>query len=508
MPYPQLKKEKLSWDFYSFAIISIYAILQILRWRILPQFMDIYYHILAAWGFIQAGGYAGWDFWQYAPVGRAHIYPPLFHIVLAFLMKCGVSVVILAKMFETFTPVLFLLTLWYFIRRNYNAKLAFFGVIVFGSSLSFYLSLINHIPATLAAILGLLAVDRFFRKSLISSIILLTLCFYTHIGIPWFFGLGLLFYGLMDKEKRRASLLLLFWSVILSLPILFKEFTGLKHISILGFNLQEKNTCQFKITEYALAAFGLFLVFKKGGGYKFFFALFLSSFIFLLYPYRFFSAEGYLAIMLLGSLTLTEFFNFITDRIKWPGYVVLLMLVFFEIFSLTLARDKAGGGAVVSYRFKAFDSAFAGMLFAKGDSMWSAKEYTQAAEIIKKNSNTGDIIYSTLNPVGMSLAAISARATANALLVEIGPAKEFDHFAFSKIIIFPADEELSLVEWAVAKYGLERIGSTHAFILYRNPGCQSVTQVKSSAIPFKVIAVFMLVIALVLLKNRHRIYLT
>ncbi|MEI6631224.1 MAG: hypothetical protein WCL25_01245 [bacterium] len=502
------RKEKLNWDFYSAALILVYAMLQLLRWRILPQFMDIYYHILTAWGFIQAGGFTGWDFWQYAPVGRVHIYPPLLHILLALLMKCGASAIILAKLFETFTPVLFLFTLWVFLRRNYNAKLAFFGVVVLGSSFSFYLSLINHIPATLAAIFGLLAADQFFRKRLIRAVILLTACFYTHIGMPWFFSLAILFYGFMDRERRRDSLFLLLSSIILSAPMLFKELNGLKHISALGFNLQEKHAIQFKIAEYLLVAFGLFLAIKKGGSYKFFLAFFLASFIFLLYPYRFFCAEGYFAIILLGSLTLAEFFNLLTDRMKWPGYMVFLMLILFEIFSPTLARDTINEGAGAGYRFKAFDSAFAGMLFAKGDSIWSPGDYVLASEIIKKNSNTRDIIYSTLNPIGMGLAAVSGRATANALLVEIGPAQEFDPFAVSKIIIFPVDEERGLLEAKVRKYSLEKIGETKALILYRSLNRRLAVKINKASVPFVFIAILVLAAAIILIKNRRKIYLT
>ena len=71
---------EFNWNFFSWSLIAIFCLLQVLRWQIMPQFMDIYYHLSCAWGFIQAGGYSGWDFWQYAPVGRTHIYPPVFQI--------------------------------------------------------------------------------------------------------------------------------------------------------------------------------------------------------------------------------------------------------------------------------------------------------------------------------------------------------------------------------------------------------------------------------------------
>jgi len=106
------------------------------------------------------------------------------------------------------------------------------------------------------------------------------------------------------------------------------------------------------------------------------------------------------------------------------------------------------------------------MLFAGGDSMWSPKEYTAAAQIIKKNSSSGDIVYSTLNPLGLSLAAISGRRTANALLVEVGPSRRLDPFAVSRIIVFPVDQEKGSLDQIVSRYGLKPIGRTKAFLVY------------------------------------------
>ena len=85
------------WGYFSKIIILAYAVLQLLRLAIFPQFIDMYYHLQTAWGFIQAGGYSNWDFWEYAPFGRPHIYPPLFHILLALFMKLGFGVIFLAK---------------------------------------------------------------------------------------------------------------------------------------------------------------------------------------------------------------------------------------------------------------------------------------------------------------------------------------------------------------------------------------------------------------------------
>jgi len=208
------------------------------------------------------------------------------------LIKLGFSPAILAKFFEAVSPVVFLSVLWGFLRRNYDKHLAFFAIVTFTSSFSFYLSLLNHIPATLALIFGFLALDQLFQKRTLRSSLLLTLCFYTHIGIPWFITLAFLFYGLLSQQNKKPCFAILLLALAFSSPILYKQFCGLRFISAIGMNLNEIYLCQIKIIDYILAFLALIFSFKMGGKYRLFPSLFLASLIFLSYPYRFFALKG------------------------------------------------------------------------------------------------------------------------------------------------------------------------------------------------------------------------
>jgi hypothetical protein len=477
--------KSLSWDFYSFSIIAIYFLLQIMRWGILPQFIDIYYHLLTAWGFIRAGGYVGWDFWQYAPVGRVHIYPPLFQIILAFFIKLGISKIILAKLFETVMPVIFLIVLWRFIRRNYNARLAFFVMLAVGSSFSYYLSLLDHLPATLAVIFGLLAWGELFRNKSLCAALLLSLCFYTHIGISWLFALSFVLFGLFNHQYRKPCFIVFVYGSTLSLPILFKQLTAFKFISLLGWNLTEIKICQVKIIDYVLAASGLILSFKNEKKYRLFLSLFLASFIFVIYPYRFFSGEGYLPIILLSALFLDALYERLNKiHIKYIFISALAVILF---LSPTVLMSIPQGKERLKFKPHFFDSALMGMLFAKGNSLWFPGQYLSCADAIKKNSTRDDIIYSSLDFAGVILAGISERATANALFPEIGPYKQFSPVSVSKIIIFLKDENPSLINSTVNNYNLIKIFENEAFLIYKNPSCGIRVDVKKAGVPFRVI---------------------
>lgn len=473
--------KKFSWDFFSKFIILIYCLLQIMRWRIFPQYMDIYYHTLTAWGFIQAGGYSGWDFWQYAPVGRAHIYPPVLHIILACLNKMGLSVIILSKLFEAITPILFLFVLWRFLRKNYNEQLAFFAILTFSSSFSFYLALINHIPATIAFIFGFLALEQLFQKKILPSALLLTLCFYTHIGISWFFALAFIFYCLFNKPDRKTSLIVLTTALILSLPILFKQLSNLRLISSIGLYLNERYRCQIKIIDYILATCGLILAFKKKGKYRLFFSLFLASFIFIAYPYRLFSAEGFMPIILLSALFLST--------LKRSAIFIGLFIFF---FSPVLSLDRPMGASKSTYKINLYDSAFTGMLFAKGPSIWFPEDYLSTAAFIKDNSNEGDIIYCSIDVLGPALASLSGRATSNALLPEIKAQGELDPLSVAKIIIFAQDDDPQIISRIATNYNLTKIGENKLFILYKNPATQAKVKIKRAGVSFPAIALIVL----------------
>jgi len=487
----------IRWDFYSMVMIISYALLQAVRWAILPQSMDIYYHLLTAWGFNQAGGYSGWDFWQYAPLGRTHIYPPFFHIILALSMKLGISATILAKFCETIVPIVFLLALWFFIRKNFGKRIAFFVVLVFFSSFHFYMSLMNHIPATLGLIFGVLCIGFLLERNFLRSAILLTLCFYTHIGVSWFFASAIFIYGLLDRKFSRIAFKVIMLSLILSSPVLFKEIYGFRFISALGFEMKEANTYQINVLHYLLAFAGLILILFKEKKYRIFAGIFFASLIFLIYPFRFFSGEGYLAVIFLAGFFLDYIYGKLQDS-KYISYVFMAAVLCMSFVSPSLVRYAE---AKDGYKINFFDSAFLGMLFGKGESIWFPNDYLPASRIIKDNSGPDDIIYSPLNLVGVILSAISGRATANALFPEISPPVTSDPYAASKIIIFNRLDEHSLTGNVINKYSLKIIGETKTFILYVNSRCLEKVNRKSAAAPFWVIILAVLALLLLYLAN-------
>lgn len=480
------KAFRLSYNSCSLLIILVYAVFQIARSAHLSlEHFDIYYHLLTAWGFVKAGGYTAWDFWQYAPAGRPHIYPPIFHIILAILMKSGVDKLFLARLFSSVLPVLFLFTLWDFIRRNFSGRLAFLFLITIASSFSFHESLINHMPSTLALIFGFLAFGQIFKKRILRAGILLTLCFYTHIGTSWFFAFGLLIYILFNTEDKRAGLISLVFAMALSLPVIIQQIIHIRLISLPNFN--EQYFCEFKTLDYILAAFGLILTLKKEKRYNLFAALFIASFIYVKYPSRFFSSEGYLAIALLSAVSIDALCgNFIRGRRIKILTAGIILFVF--IFSPTVVISQ-GTGEPSFYKVYLFDSAFMNIVFGAGREANASKSVlfsacNSASKIIMDNSSPDDIIYCTEETIGLCLAALSGRATADYLLPEVYPVQRQDAMASSKIIVMLKYHSPEWVKDKIQKYGLKLIGKNNILDIYINPSAKDKIRIKKSLIPF------------------------
>lgn len=465
------EKKYFSYDFWAVIILIFYTIMQISRWPLFPQHLDIYYHLLTAWGFIQTGGYSNWDFWQYAPIGRPHVYPPIFHAVLALFMKIGIDRIILAKIFSIIIPLTFLFTLWNFLRKKFSSCLAFFSLITMGSSLSFYASLTNHMPSTIALTFGILAIWQFMNKKTILALLLLTLCFYTHIGVSYFITLTFVIYALFNREYFRPVFTIVIGAVILAIPMIMRQLSGINLLSLPL--VQENYSCEFKTIDYILAVIGFVILLRSKGKGRLFLSLFLASFVYLPYVARFFSAEGYLSVALLAAVALygiCESFG----KNRYARYIVILVVAFMLIFSPTIAIGQLDVGKP-SNRVFLFDSAAMNMLFPKANermisgTIWFEKRYSFVSKLIRENSSPDDIIYCPEDIVGLCLAVASERATANYLLPEVYYKTRTNPYVDSKIVIILRYHDPASVKEIVDKYGLVLLGKDEIFEVYKNP---------------------------------------
>ncbi|MDP2938564.1 MAG: hypothetical protein Q8O13_00555 [Candidatus Omnitrophota bacterium] len=473
----------LSWDFYSLMLIFCFSFLLIFRWTMSPAFIDVYYHLSVTKGFNEAGGFVTKDFWEFAPVGRPHLYPPLLHFLMLLFFKVGFSLISIARLFEFIIYPLLLIVIWKLMEDYFDKRLAFFAVLTGVSIYSFYLATINFIPASLATVLGLLAFIYLDKGKLLASTIFMALCFYTHAITPWIFITSIIIYGFLNRARRENCLITTLLSFILTLPFLIYQFKAREFIRF-STGL-EKFPIEINLWLYLVALPALIISFQKKGKYFIIPSLLIASLLplFFGYRYRYLSGQSNLALIVLSavslekvfvksSIGLTSIFKHLDKRLA--GLIVLwAVFIFFLIFSPTVYFKEG------KVKFFMLNSTYINLVprFKRihrpnETSIYFPKYFDEIKRIVEENSQTEDIIYCNKEYVGGLISVFTNRVTSNAMLKEIKPYKIIDPAASAKLIIWIKDpdnlqdKDLTSV---IERYNLIKITETDIAYIYKNP---------------------------------------
>ncbi|MCK5306879.1 MAG: hypothetical protein KAJ66_07080 [Candidatus Omnitrophica bacterium] len=553
------------WKLYSFLLILLSVVLNLKRWGSFPSFIDIYYHLSVAEGFNKAGGYAVQSFWEFAPIGRLHVYPPFIHTVILLFYKLKLPLLLIARLIEfTIFPIL-LFTIWYVIKKVFYERLAFFSVLAAISTYAFYLSVSTLIPASLALIFGLAALLAIEKNKAVSASLLLCLSLYSQAGVSWFICLALFIYGFLNRTKFKICLISLVSALLLTLPLFVHQFRALEYVDLRG--IRENLYLEINILIYLTAAAGIFFSLRKKGSYCFFIALLIAMVPFLgYYKYRYICGQGMIGLILLSALTLDTFYQKAAQKAaknpagKGALYTYFTATLFlFLIFSPTIYHFQRQTG------FLGVNSTYANFLkahkrmklpatscrvssgirhsqepaYAKAStgsppfipmashgvfwrrriirpnetSIHFPKSWKKASDIIRENFAEGDIIYSNQPYIAGVVSVYSGHATSTAMLSEIGPLEEFDALGNSKIIVWfkrpdnKPDEKLTLL---IKKHGLEPVGETDILYIFKNPRSSAKETIKKAFLPawfmFFILFAIIAVIIRDLKSNKNIIY--
>lgn len=123
---------------YGLTLVAAVAILSVLHWSWYPMFIDTYYHMAVIQGMDQAGGLPAWAFWEMAPGGRVHIYPPAIHIIGYLLTFVGLSpAAFITLLSGTLYPAC-LFTTWLWLRKVFGPRTALAAVILLCGPAAFF----------------------------------------------------------------------------------------------------------------------------------------------------------------------------------------------------------------------------------------------------------------------------------------------------------------------------------------------------------------------------------
>lgn len=293
-------------DLYDILVVLFIAaclVLILVNLSMYPVYLDIPYHMAVAEGFREAGGVLTWDFWDYAPQGRPHIYPPLLHVAMSVMLDIGFSVEFVATMVCVAMFPLILLSLWWAMRKLFGSRAAFYAVLLLGVPYVFFWQSGVTVAASLVLALTPMVFWALEEDRKVACTILLALCLYSHLVMGHLVALALFLYLLHRRQAWRKILTVLGAAYLLYLPWGINVLANLSSFSVS--EPAAGGGLILHILLWGLAAAGFVLCYIRRKRYYLLAAYLLSMVpIAFFYSHRFWQGHIFLPLAMLGAVAL------------------------------------------------------------------------------------------------------------------------------------------------------------------------------------------------------------
>jgi hypothetical protein len=420
------------WDFYAAALLCAWTLLLVPSWPRLPYFMDAYYHFSVMRGFLDAGGWVGSAFWEAAPVGRPHLYPPLFHFLGCAVLGAGAPVLFVARLFAFLIYPLFLLVFWRGARRLTSDRTAFLFLLMLAASVPLYISIENNMPFSLAMLFGFGAVLSHRRGRWRTAGILLAAAFYTHTLMAVVTALAFFLAAGLEARKggRRATASLVLGGV-LAAPFLWHQVAF--HAYYAFRRTLEFSSAQISIPLYFLALAGVARAWRRGDGGRAFVVLYAAmAVLWVTNRDRLLSGQGLVPVCFFAAAALDDVWERVAARRpvgRWIFWVLLVGLFFMATpmigISVSAPGDRARVKAELSSPLRDLGGV-EGVGSVKGKSLYHPRFVRELVDLVKERTRPEDILYSNFPYAGGMVAVLAHRATSNVMLAEVRPWASFD----------------------------------------------------------------------------------
>jgi len=312
--------------FFDFVVIGVVLFFAAGLWLVGPPLVyDDFYHMAVAQQIYRLGFIPTWDFWEFVPVGRPHLYPPLLHAVMALVMRVGGGDVLLAaRLVKVVTYPLLVLSLWWSARNFAGYNSAFITVLVFIGVLTTLTDGYQIHPATIVLAISCTLFWTFTQKKLVTSILLLTISLWLHIAMPLLIVVVLGVFSALRRDEGYPAFFakVLISSVLFYSPWLAHVLFNLSWLSNVGTPLGP----HIPVLAWVLGLPGLLYSFKYYRHNSFIFALLALALtpMFYSYGHRFWI---YILIPLsfYGGITISKFVG--SRPGKWKKAKVILIAV-------------------------------------------------------------------------------------------------------------------------------------------------------------------------------------
>ncbi|MCM8794850.1 MAG: hypothetical protein NC819_03510 [Candidatus Omnitrophica bacterium] len=461
---------KNPWRMTAGLVIAGAAILSAGQWPSLPYFLDSYYHLSVIQGFREAGGPVLTSFWESAPAGRPHLYPPLFHLLFLPLSLLNVHPITLARIWCWLSFPLLLAACWLAFKAVARERTAALTVMALAAPFSFYLGAVNYLPATLALIeiLGLMVcLDR---KRWLAGGILLGLVFWTHLGLSWLTAFSLLLFGLMEPTRRKESWKILGIGLLVASPWLFHMG---HHLEL--FEPQprgEENYLDTSPLMILLGLLGLIPAWRRPFPLSRFLVALAVGFLLMAagYRFRYFAAQGLFTWLLLAGLFLDRLAE--KGGFRTAGTIGIILLLAAPALTGSLAERRL--------RWSWADTTFLSLSAEPrverpyGKSLFNRKHIGELAETLERQTQPDELFTCNLNYLGGMLHVLTGRAMTNEMLREMPERSLLEQARWSRALVWLKAGQGRLtggknLRELTEQEGLQFAEETETALIFRNP---------------------------------------
>lgn len=212
-----MKRDISFLDIAALALILSQVVLLILNIDNLPADQkDWSYHLAIARMFVDHHSIF-WDYYEFAPIGRPHLYPPFLHFIFAMSNIIGMDWLFIQKFYGILIYPISLLSVFFVSRDLFGKKVGLLSVVILSSSYSYWWWQISIAPTSLIFALFPLSMWAVYKKKTLLSIGLLSIFLWTHFS-SFLVVLAVAIFGIIKRDYLKYTLKVIIASLILYLP--------------------------------------------------------------------------------------------------------------------------------------------------------------------------------------------------------------------------------------------------------------------------------------------------
>lgn len=448
------------YDSLSILIIIVFMVVLLSRFDIYPVFVDIYYHMSVALSFDRVGGIVLWDFWEFAPEGRPHLYPPFLHCIMLLLSEVADHIAV-GKFISFIMFPASQITLWVSSREIFSRKTAFYALLVLSSSLMYFRLQAVTSAAALVLVLVPLVFYSFEKGKVIAPVILLTACLYTHVGMGPIALSAFVLYSILRRERLKEAAKVVAASLILYIPWGLHTLVNMESLSANS----PPSAGSLMLFPWIFGIIGMLICVRKKKEFLIPVCLFACMTPIAFSYWGRFTGHSVLPLAMFSGIALSQVDEKLT-RTKKTAFIIGALFVVSLVAPTIGARPERGTNPQRSQREtmkpqQRLTITFASLLVAlptmQSDS-YLTHDNLKMAEIIRKNSQQNEIVFIQGGSWGCFVTATTGRPQALGMWQEVAADYEPDPRSAS-VFVIPKERRVP--------GELTKIGETDRWAVYR-----------------------------------------